>query len=795
MSEQNIRLDGAVTRDPSPGPGLVPLPVPKVHVVQSRSGPRPGSIPGPNRNAQFILHALRRWWKVATPAAVLLAGIAGAVVYLLFVPKYEAVALLEIEEQSPYVAFEPKQESRSKAYFQTQMELIRSRWVLAPSMEELLKPDPKDGRPSPHELQEQPDPVDWLSKQLKVVAPAESNLFRIIYAGPAAKDAARIVNTVQEQYMKLRALSEARRNERLINILAEEMRGRSDQVQTLRNKVRDLAKQMPGKDPFLAKDPLLVNTESQPAAKPSGPDSQGRLITIEYDMAMLRAKIEAAQQEQDLGGQTPGPQANAAAKTGQAGLSPQELAMRDAMADRFISESPEIKQHQAAILAKQSKLQEIEKIAAAGKENPTFVRLQAEIDREQQAIDKLQKEIRPRIQRETELAMIAKRTETENAATAKQHEELRKMQSELKAKEILKKLLDTEHKTEVQQVQQATGNTVEYIFARDELTRAEEVFKMIAHRQLALQTEQGAPARVVLRHAAAVPSAPIEVFPFKNIALAVLAGLGFPFALAIGWERLLRRVSNSQDLEQQAHLTVIGEIARLPVRTRIAQESAKLRIREDLRIFEESIDSLRTTLTLSDDLREMRLLAVTSAANHEGKTSIAAQLAISLARATGKKTLLIDGDMRSPDVHNVFNVPLTPGLAEVQSGESPLADGIITTWNELIHLLPAGKLKVNPHKLLGNGAWHSLLAQIPDTYRYVIIDTPPVLAASEALVLAKAADASLICVMRDVSRTDQVRKTSDRLLAAGSRVIGTVLNGVPTRQYAYRYGTYAHDGD
>jgi tyrosine-protein kinase Etk/Wzc len=94
--------------------------------------------------------------------------------------------------------------------------------------------------------------------------------------------------------------------------------------------------------------------------------------------------------------------------------------------------------------------------------------------------------------------------------------------------------------------------------------------------------------------------------------------------------------------------------------------------------------------------------------------------------------------------------------------------------------------------LLGNGAWQAVLAAIPSDYRYIIIDTPPVLAASESLVLAKAADASLVCAMRDVSRMDQVRKASERLQAAGSRVIGTVLNGVPTRQYAYRYGTYAH---
>ena len=207
----------------------------------------------------------------------------------------------------------------------------------------------------------------------------------------------------------------------------------------------------------------------------------------------------------------------------------------------------------------------------------------------------------------------------------------------------------------------------------------------------------------------------------------------------------------------------------------------------ELRVFQESIDSLRTALMLSDDLREMRILAITSAANHEGKTSVATQLALSLARATGKLTLLIDGDMRAPDVHKVFHVPLEPGLAEVLSDECPLADAIVKTHNEHVHLLPAGRLTVSPHRLLGNGAWKSLLEQIPSSYGYVIIDTPPVLAASESLVLAKSADGTLLCVMRDVSRTDQVRKAAERLLVAGGRPVGTVLNGVPTSRSTYYY--------
>jgi capsular exopolysaccharide synthesis family protein len=185
-------------------------------------------------------------------------------------------------------------------------------------------------------------------------------------------------------------------------------------------------------------------------------------------------------------------------------------------------------------------------------------------------------------------------------------------------------------------------------------------------------------------------------------------------------------------------------------------------------------------------------LAVTSAANHEGKTSVAVQLAVSIARALGEPTLIIDGDMRSPGIHRVFEIPLQPGLAKVLAGECEIHDAIVQTSTENVSVLPAGELRVNPHTLLANGALESLLHEVASDYRYVIIDTPPVLAASEALILARVSDATLMCAMRDVSRIHQVKKATERVVAAGGRVAGTVLSGVPVGQYIQRYGNYPY---
>ena len=165
---------------------------------------------------------------------------------------------------------------------------------------------------------------------------------------------------------------------------------------------------------------------------------------------------------------------------------------------------------------------------------------------------------------------------------------------------------------------------------------------------------------------------------------------------------------------------------------------------------------------------------------------------MSIARASGEPTLLIDGDMRSPDMHNVFEIDNDKGLAQVLAGECEVDEVIVSNWSSYLHLLPAGQLKTSPHRLLGQGAFDRVLSKLRDSYRYIVIDTPPVLSASEALVLSKSADTILLSTMREVSRLEQVTVAYDRLTASGARPIGTVLNGVRASRYTYKYGSYAY---
>ena len=193
---------------------------------------------------------------------------------------------------------------------------------------------------------------------------------------------------------------------------------------------------------------------------------------------------------------------------------------------------------------------------------------------------------------------------------------------------------------------------------------------------------------------------------------------------------------------------------------------------------------------LSKDTAGVRTIAIASSISGEGKSSVASQLAISLAKACGETVLLVDADLRSPDQHDIFGLNMGEGLTRVLQGEAKLTETVDKSLGDFVHVLPAGYLDMSPHRVLNPNALDALISKAKDDYRFVVIDTAPVLAAGETLAVASKTDATLVCVMRDLSRADAVVRTTRRLEAAGANVIGTVFSGVPTRQYSYRYGQY-----
>jgi uncharacterized protein involved in exopolysaccharide biosynthesis len=190
---------------------------------------------------QFLGRALLRWWAIATPAAAALALAATAFIWFTFRPQYRAVAWLQIQEVPTHLAY-PSQDN-PRRFVQNQIELLRSSLVLSPVVahpEIAALPD----------VQAQEDAVAFLAGGLRVVNVGDSELFEVAYLNPDGPAAAKIVNAVVDSYLRLRNEHDARRNERMLELLDEEKQLRQTEVSRLRENVRTLSEQVYGKDPF-----------------------------------------------------------------------------------------------------------------------------------------------------------------------------------------------------------------------------------------------------------------------------------------------------------------------------------------------------------------------------------------------------------------------------------------------------------------------------------------------------------------------------------------------------------------
>ncbi len=190
----------------------------------------------------------------------------------------------------------------------------------------------------------------------------------------------------------------------------------------------------------------------------------------------------------------------------------------------------------------------------------------------------------------------------------------------------------------------------------------------------------------------------------------------------------------------------------------------------------ESIDALRTQLLRDADYVATRIVMVTSATHGEGKTTVASHLASSLARA-GRKTLLIDGDLRRPAAHQLFELPMHPGLSEVMLSEVELTDAVQATTLDGLSFMAAGQWDREVLQSLARDGLEGIFEKLQEEFDFIVVDSHPVLAATDSLLISQRVDAVILSVLREVSQMPRVFAASQRLTTLGIRVLGAVVNG------------------
>ena len=277
---------------------------------------------------------------------------------------------------------------------------------------------------------------------------------------------------------------------------------------------------------------------------------------------------------------------------------------------------------------------------------------------------------------------------------------------------------------------------------------------------------------------APVPTAALSPNPKRNAILAfVLALLVAAGAVALA-ERLDRRLHDSRDLER---LTGTPLLAQVPASAFPgAAPDPQLPI-----VFQ----TLRDSLTYFNVDQRLSSLLVVSPLQGEGKTSVATNLGVAFARA-GKQVILVDADLRSPQVATRMGTPALPGLSEVISGNSDIEEALteIEPFGSYLRVLPGGSVPPNPSEMLGSARMSTILAELSEMSDLVIIDSAPVLVVSDAFPLFDQV-AGIVGVSRlEQTPREAVTRAIDVVSSAGGRVLGMVATGAKQAGDGYGYG-------
>ena len=315
---------------------------------------------------------------------------------------------------------------------------------------------------------------------------------------------------------------------------------------------------------------------------------------------------------------------------------------------------------------------------------------------------------------------------------------------------------------------------------------------------------------------ALIPTTPSRPNKSRNIFLAILVGLIGGIGLALIREYLDNTVKNPEDVQSLSRLPSLAVVpaftssngdsrGRLQKLLRgsgngFHERVALLSHSEPQSQVSEAFRALRTSLLLSQPDRPPQLILVTSALPHEGKTTASVNIGVTLAQL-GDNTLLIDGDLRKPGISRALSMnDGKVGLSSYLAGVVGL-DLVIIPHPVIknLHAIPTGPIPPNSADLLSSHRLAEMICELRKRYKFIVIDSPPIMAATDAVILSALVDGVLLVVRSGETPKEALMRTRDLLHSVKSRVLGVVLNAVdsssPDYYYSYRYHPYAYGAD
>lgn len=199
----------------------------------------------------------------------------------------------------------------------------------------------------------------------------------------------------------------------------------------------------------------------------------------------------------------------------------------------------------------------------------------------------------------------------------------------------------------------------------------------------------------------------------------------------------------------------------------------------------ESYKTFRTNIEFLSFDKNLKTILITSSDTNEGKSTVTSNLALSLAEYD-KKVILVDSNLRAPSIHKKFMIPNSKGLSSVIIGRISLEDAIISISNNL-DIIPSGPIPPNPSEMLGSEKMREIVENIKEDYDYIILDAPAVLPVTDAQILSRIADGTILVVKAVKTKKDNVINAKKLLEKVKANIIGVVFNGAEEKKIAFPY--------
>ena len=680
-----------------------------------------------------VWHAFRRTWLPAVALGLLLAGTAAAAVWLFMPQGQEAVAWLRVGDKSGMLNDSNRDNAEYESYRKTQVQLIRSPLVM---MSALRQP----GISALKTIQdEKEDPVGWLQTNIQVTAPMESEVLQVRLRGDRPDDVWQIVNAVTKAYLSDVVNKEKASRLLLRDNLDRQYKEKVGELRKAQQEFDNLAKTLGASDSVEVTTQRSLLLDHLGTLRLQVTTRQAELSAIDAELAVIDAREKGEIADADV--------------------------VSDEVLDAMLARDPLIAELRDRLASIDEAIASQAQRSARGVNDPAVRRLDSQRQGLAEKIRERSTELRPQV-----AAQLALESSGRRPGAAVESPVVLRKRRELIAAELAKARKEFEETAdEVKQLGQANADLK---IRGHEIEQLEAVTRQMGIQLETTEADISLPPRVTVYQEASKPEGNDRFMRAMLATLAGLAGLALGVGAVIGFEYLRDRIGTAAEVSQRLGVRVVGTLPRVQRKQSNHADVAQ------------SVDGVRALLAQGRD--QPKVILVTSAVEHEGKTTFASQLAASLARSD-KRTLLLDGDLRHPNVHLALGLDLRSGLPELLRGEIGNDEAVQPTSVDGLFAVTGGSCDYAAITALSRPELARIMKGFRQSFDHVVIDAGPVLAFADALLLGQQSDVAILATMRDVSRLPLVSAAIDRLRSAGVRVLGTVVNGVQETGSRRRY--------